>query len=133
MGRAWSSVSLAAYLVVTSCSGQCDLECGGASVAIEDAVHRADTARICLDGDCEVVDVVDIGGSSHTARIWAASRPIVWRDDESMQLSIELFDSQGTLLASLDEERVMSDPESRSCRCASFAYRWDGKELSRQQ
>lgn len=109
------------------------MECSGAAVAVEDGVNGAATARVCFDDDCDVIDVVVTSRSSATDVDWGASRPIEWRDDESVRLSIELFDAQGALLVSLEEERVMWDPASRSCTCASFAYRWDGEELSRQQ
>ncbi len=117
-----AAFGLAAILAFASCSdADCQTSClpYGTYVELNAELDTA-TAKICFDDECTTVRPGE-GDGTGDGNVTTGFYSNEWQDGRRVHLTIDVFDSTGAILDSVDETRTM---DTSGCSCGVFFYGW---------
>jgi len=107
-----------------ACAGEEAVDCFPAGTYVDfNADLGTNTARICFDERCETLT-----SKSRPDDPFRSFDTPYWVEGSSFELSIEVFDSNGSLIDSIAEQRTM---DSNAYACGVLQYGWAEGRLSR--
>jgi hypothetical protein len=119
------SIALAiALATLPACAGDEVVDCYPAGTYVDvNADLGTSTARICFDDRCETLT----SKNTPDDPFLSFDTPY-WEEGNSFELSIEVFDANGSLIGSMAEQRTM---DSNGEACGVLQYGWTEGRLTR--